>query len=103
LFYANVLPKATHPHQILTRLNLEAIQTATMPPKPRCNSQNLVEQEARLQLAVSPFENGQVSSICRAATFDVLCVDLPFVADLTDANIESKYALRKYYIGIDAI
>jgi hypothetical protein len=65
-----------------------------MPPTPRCNSQNLVEQEVRLQLAVSPFENGQqVSSICRAATFDVLCVDLTFVADLTDANIESKYAL----------
>jgi hypothetical protein len=43
-----------------------------MPPKSRQPSGNLVEQEGRIQLAISALKKGQISSICRAAkTFDV--------------------------------
>jgi hypothetical protein len=43
-----------------------------MPPKLRQTSGNLVEQEGRIQLAISALKKGQISSICRAAkTFDV--------------------------------
>jgi hypothetical protein len=43
-----------------------------MPPKSRQTYGNLVEQEGRIQLAISAFKKGQIPSICRAAkTFDV--------------------------------
>jgi predicted HTH domain antitoxin len=38
-----------------------------MPSKPRCISQKLVEQEGRLQLAISAVEKNEISSLRRAA------------------------------------
>jgi predicted HTH domain antitoxin len=75
----NVFPgRAKHPterntpHRISTRLNIDSIYTTTMPSKPRRISQKLVEQEGRLQLAISAIEKNEILSIRRAAdTFDV--------------------------------
>jgi hypothetical protein len=50
----------------------ESIQTATMPPKPRQTSKELVEQEGRIPLAISALKKKEISSIhCAAAVFDV--------------------------------
>jgi hypothetical protein len=40
-----------------------------MPSKHAQNTQNLVEQEGRLQLAISAVENYQISNISKAAKF----------------------------------
>ncbi|MCG3562200.1 hypothetical protein L8957_28975, partial [Klebsiella pneumoniae] len=45
----------------------EAIQTATMPSKPRQTPGKLVEQEGRIQLAISALRKNEISSIRRAA------------------------------------
>jgi predicted HTH domain antitoxin len=48
-------------------LNPEAIQTATMPSKLRQTPGKLVEQEGRIQLAISALKKNEISSIRRAA------------------------------------
>ena len=45
-----------------------------MPPKGAQNTQKLVQQEGRLQLAISALQNHQISNISKAATiFNVPC------------------------------
>lgn len=56
-----------HHIQIPARVQREAIQTTTMPPKARQTSRNLVEQEGRIQLAIQSLKNNEIQSIRRAA------------------------------------
>jgi hypothetical protein len=47
--------------------------TTAMPPKSAQNTQKLVEQEGRLQLAISALKKNQISNITKAAKiFNIL-------------------------------
>lgn len=64
--------RAATPDSNSTRSNIEAIQIATMPPKSLQTPRNLVEQEGRIQLAISAWRKKEISSVQRAAEiFDV--------------------------------
>ena len=62
-----VVPLAAIPITTSFSLAFEAIQCANMPPIRTENSKKLVEQEGRLELAISAYKNKQIPSISEAA------------------------------------
>jgi hypothetical protein len=71
--YVNVIPRsAGHPSSNFNAFTPTKLSKSTMPSKSRRISQKLVEQEGRLQLAISALKKNEIPSIRRAADiFDV--------------------------------